>query len=820
MPTHPRPLPRSFPLRTALLAIATGLSPTTAVADDTGAKLYKQGCARCHGASGEGAKKFDRALVGDKSVAQLAKVVRDTMPEDNPGSLSEADATKVAAFMHEAFYSPTAQARNKPARVELSRLTVRQYQNAVADLIGSFRNTPKWDESKRGLRGEYFNARQFRGNARLIDRLDPEVKFDFGTAGPEVETGDRFDPHQFSIRWEGSVLAPETGTYEFVVRTEHAARLWVNDTKKPLIDAWVKSGNDTEYRAALYLIAGRAYPIRLEFSKAKQGVDDSKKNPNPPPKRATVALAWKTPFGGTAVIPARCLSPQPFPESFVVTTPFPPDDRSLGWERANTVSKAWDAATTDAALDTAAYVAAHVDELAGLPVAPRPRGPGSGNPADIRFDGQPAPKPSPEREAKVRQFCRTFAERAFRRPLTDEQARLDVDKPFAAGGDLELAVKRVVLFVLKSPRFLYREVGGGLNAHDTAARLSFALWDSIPDAELLTAAAKGELTTREQVARQAERMLADPRAKAKLREFLLTWLKVEPPPDLAKDPKRFAGFDEAVAADLRTSLELFLDDVLWGDGDFRMLLLSDELYFNGRLAKFYGADFPAPPRVKGWFGEYTPEAADTPFQKVKLNPDQRAGVLTHPYLMSAFAYTAETSPIHRGVFLARGVLGLGMRPPPEAVSPLPPTLHPNLTTRERVALQTKPAACITCHGVINPLGFTLEHFDAVGRYREKDAGKPVDDDGSYQTRDGKVVKFDGVRDLAKFLAGSDEVHAAFAEQLFHHLVKQPVRAYGANKPVELRDSFSQGGFNIRKLAVEAAVTAALPAPTTKSTPRP
>jgi cytochrome c553 len=797
---------RRFPLRAALLALAAALAPAAAADEKTGEQIYKQQCARCHGASGEGTKKYEQALAGDKSVAELAKLVRETMPEDKPGTLSEADAKKVAAFVHDAFYSPAAQARNKPARVELSRLTVRQYQNAVADLVGSFRPTAKWDETKRGLRGEYFNARNFRGNTRLIDRLDPVVKFDFGTVGPEVETGDTFDPHQFSIRWEGSVLAPETGAYEFVVRTEHAARLWVNDTRKPLIDAWVKSGNDTEYRAAIYLIAGRAYPIRLEFSKAKQGVDDSKKNPNPPPRKASVALEWKPPRGGLGVIPARNLSPQSFPESFVVTTPFPPDDRSLGWERANTVSKAWDAAATDAALDTAAYVAAHVDELSGVAAPQHNRGPGSGNPADIRFDAQPAAKPTPERDRKVREFCRKFAERAFRRPLTDEQARVFVDRQFEATSDTELAVKRVVLLVLKSPRFLYREVGGGPDAHDTAARLSFALWDSIPDAELLAAAAKGELATREQVARHAERMLADPRAKVKLREFLLTWLKVEQPPDLAKDPKRFPGFDAAVAADLRASLELFLDDVLWGeDGDFRKLLLADELYLNGRLAKYYGVELPGAPPVRGWFGTETPDA---PFQNVKLNPDQRAGVLTHPYLMAAFAYTSETSPIHRGVFLARGVLGLAMRPPPEAFTPLPAELHPNLSTRERVALQTRPAACISCHGVINPLGFTLEHFDAVGRYREKDAGKPVDDDGSYQTRKGQVVNFDGVRALAKFLAGSEEVHAAFAEQLFHHLVKQPVRAYGADKLTELRDSFSRGGFNIRNLAVEAAVTAA------------
>src|SRR5205814_4403356 len=227
-------------------------------------------------------------------------------------------------------------------------------------------------------------------------------------------------------------------------------------------------------------------------------------------------------------------------------------------------------------------------------------------------------------------------------------------------------------------------------------------------------------------------------------------------------PKKFPGFDEGVAADLRTSLELFLDDVVWSEkSDFRQLVLDEDVFLNARLAKFYGAELPAD--AKG-------------FAKVRLNPGKRAGVLTHPYMMAAFSYTAESSPIHRGVFVARGVLGITLRPPNEAFTPLPPNLHPNLTTRERVLLQTKPAACVSCHGMINPLGFTLEHFDAVGRYRETDRGKPVDDTGSYQTRSGEVVKFGGVQDLARYLAGSEEVPAAFAEQLFHHVAKQPVRA--------------------------------------------
>ncbi|MFL5339950.1 MAG: DUF1592 domain-containing protein [Gemmataceae bacterium] len=761
----------------AVILIALLALPAWAADPPDAAQFYQKRCAACHGKSGEGVKEFfPRPLAGDKSVPQLAKLIAKTMPEDDPGSLSAAEAEKVAAYVYDAFYSKTAQERNRPPRVELARLTVQQYRNAVADLVESFRSKGKWDD-KRGLHAEYFAARNIRNDKRVIDRTDPEVKFDFGTEAPAKE---QFDSHEFTIRWEGSVLAADTGNYEFVVRSDHAVRLWLNDqnTPKPFIDAWVKSGKDTEFRASIYLIGGRAYPLRLEFSKAKQGVDDKKKNPNPPPVKAFVSLEWKPPQRAQEVIPSRNLTPNRFPETFVVSTPFPPDDRSLGWERGTAISKAWDQAATDAALETAGYVAGKLNELAGT----------------RDNDG--------ERAKKLRTFARTFVERAFRRPLTAEQAKLFVDRQFDSAKDAESAVKRTVILALLSPRFLYREVGGNTASggrqpaemFDVASRLSFGLWDSSPDQELLAAAAAGKLGTREEVVKQAERMLGDLRARAKLRDFFLTWLRVDYATDVSKDPKRFPEFDATVVSDLRTSLDLFLDEIVWSDAsDFRRLLLSDELYLNGRLAKVYGTSLPA----------------DAGFQKVKLNPEQRAGVLTHPFLMAAFAHSGESSPIHRGVFLARGVLGLMMRPPPEAIAPLPPDLHPQLTTRERVMLQTKPNACMSCHAVINPLGFTLESFDAVGRVRDTDHAKKVDATGSYQTRDGKTETFAGARDLAKFLAGSEEVQAAFAEKMFHHLVQQPVRAYGPTKLDELRAAFAVNKFNMRKLAVEVLAATAL-----------
>jgi cytochrome c553 len=757
------------PAWAVFLALASVLAARPAGAEGpTGEQIYRQKCASCHGASGEGSDEYPRVLAGDRSVSQLARLIEKTMPEDAPGECVGEDARRVAAYIHETFYSKAAQSRVTPPRIELSRLTVRQYRNAVADLVGSFR-APGQSDDRRGLRAEYFKSRRFRDRDRAIDRIDPEVRFDFGVSGPGPDP-EAFEPSEFSIRWQGSVLAPESGDYEFIVRTEHAMRLWVNDPRRPLIDALVKSGNDNEHRASIRLLGGRVYPLRLEFFKAKQGVDDSKKRKTkPPPAKASIALEWKPPHRAAEVIPRHNLTPGRFPETFVVETPFPPDDRSTGYERGTSVSKAWDQAATDAAIETATYVAARLRELGGV-----------GDGAD--------------RDKALREFGLKFAERAFRRPLTDEQKEFYVDRRLKGARDAESAVKRVVLLVLKSPRFLYREIGVSPDAYDVASRLSFGLWDSLPDPALLEAAAAGRLATRDEVAREAERMVADVRTRAKLRDFFLQWLRVEQVPDLSKDPKRYPGFDDAVASDLRTSLDLFLEDVVWGDSpDFRRLLLADYVYLNGRLAKYYGIDL----------------SPDAPFTKVALEPGERAGLVTHPYLLATFAYTAASSPIHRGVFLARGVLGRGLRPPPEATAPLAPDLHPKLTTRERVTLQTSPSACTTCHSMINPLGFGVERFDAVGRYRSEEKGRPVDATGAYETRDGETRSFSGARELAALLAESSEAHTAFVRQLFQYLVKQPVGAFGPRALPDLRRGFAAHDFNVRRLMVDIMATSAL-----------
>lgn len=731
--------------------------------------VYQKKCASCHGKAGEGTKAYAHPLIGNRSLEQLARYIAKKMPEDAPGTCTGVEAEKVAAFIFDAFYSPAAQARIKAPRVELARLTVNEYRNAVTDLVGSIRPGRGGLVAKeQGLRGEYFTRDGKRNRSRAFDRLDPTVNFDFAAKTPDFE---KLASPEINAEWQGSVIAPETGMFDFIVKTEHSTRLWVNDMKKPLIDASIKSGNDTVFRGSIFLLAGRAYPLRLEFSRGNVGV-----RKDPAGKLATVkttiALEWKPPSRAADVIPPMNLRPSDAPTSFALTIAVPPDDQSAGYERGTAVSKAWVQATTDGAIETAGYVAANLNDLSGI------------KPGD------------PQRKERLQKYGATFVERAFRRPLSPEEKRLYVDRQFEASKDDETAIKRVVLLALQSPRFLYREPATGKDdAFSVASRISFGLWDSLPDQTLLDAAASGKLTTRDDVVREATRMLNDPRARAKLHRILLQWLKIDQIAELPKDKKIFPTFDAATVADLQMSVDLALDDALWSnDSDFRQFLRGGDLFVNGRLAALYGFDLPA----------------DAPFQKVSTKPGERSGVITHPFILANFSYTATSSPIHRGVFLARNILGVGLRQPPDAFTPLPAELHPKLNTRERITLQTSSKDCQSCHAVINPLGFTLERFDAIGRLRDSENGKPIDATGMFMTRSGETQKFAGADDLGKFLAASDEVQEAFVARMFHAIVKQPILAYGPNKLDELRRRFADNNCDMRRLVIDIIADAALP----------
>ena len=735
--------------------VAVRADDTTQPADQTnvqntvferGRAVYESRCVSCHGANGSGTTDVPAPIFGDRPTSDLADLVTRTMPEGSPEDCTGDDARAVAEWMQQEFYSPEAQARLNPPRIELSRLTVSQYRNAIADLGTSFR----WKVqpgTERGLKAEYFASRQFKDDKRVIERTDSGVNFNFGDATPEE--GKFESKEEFSIRWKGSLIPRETGWYEFTVHTENGVRLNVNENETPLIDAWVRSGSDTDFTGSRFLLEGRVYPLELEWFKFKEPT-------------SSISLSWKTPHGVKELIPVVNLIPENSPPIMIVETPFPPDDRSSGYERGTSVSKEWDEATTYAATEIADKFVAKLPRL-----------------IDNKGD----------RNEKLQTFASQFVERAFRRPLTDELRQSYIDAQFAAAKSPEEGIRRIILLALQSPRFLYREPTGADDQFDRASRLSFALLDSIPDQALLDAAKNGKLEDDKQIRDQAWRLVNDYRGRARMLDFLRTWMNLERLQEIDKNPESFPDFTPELAADLRTSLEMLLEQVVDTDSaDFQRLLTSETIFMNGRMAKFYGVDLPE----------------DAPFQEVKFEQDKRSGIISHPFILSGFAYMQTSSPIHRGVFMSRGILGRGVKPPPIAVAPTAPNLAPDLTTRERVTIQTSPEVCANCHGLINSLGFAMENFDAVGRFRDTEKEKAIDSTGQYLQRNGEFVRFSGAKELAAFMSRSEETHRAFARQLFHHMVQQPILAYGPNSIAELSAFFRDHQYNIKQLAVEIA----------------
>lgn len=800
------------------LALIHGLLPASAPAPGAhpGKVIYDKLCLECHGDKGQGVEgKYDESLIGNRTLEALARKIEKTMPEENVGACVGEDAKQVAAYIYDAFYSVTAQARNNPPAKDLTRLTIAQYRTSVMDLIGRFRNGPGFDRPinpETGLKGFY---RGFEPQAPLVhsteklpeekkleelkaakadgkqisaaqndvrraidrrnearrqaeeqhrkdrkqykfERVDGRIAFHYGTESPEKG---KMIPEEFNNRWDGSVIAEETGVYEFIVKSENGVRLFVNDDQEALIDSWVSAGPQVrEEKKSIYLLGGRAYRLMLEHFKFKEA-------------SASVELWWKPPHGTMEIIPQHALRTDRPQRLMVISTNFPADDRSVGYERGSTISKAWDQATTEAAVTTAEHIETNMDRFVGC-------------------------KPgAPERLEKLRKFAFTFVETAFRRPLRDDQKQLYIESHFQSAKTPELAVKRIVLFTLKSPHFLYPD----LRDHDqpddfdVASRLALALWDSIPDRRLAQAAMEKKLHTREQINQQVWRMLNDPRTKAKLHGFFHHWLELEHAENTSKDPQAFPGFNGEVLADLRESLLQFIDQVVWSDkSDYRELLKADYLLLNDRLAKFYGQD------VKG-----------SDFQKVAFDPKQRAGVVTHPYLLASMAYSKQTSPIHRGVFLTRNIVGMSLKSPPMAVVFDESHFNPKLTMREKITELTRNNSCMSCHSTINPLGFSLENFDAIGRWRTQDNNKPVNAAGEFATEDGKTVKLTGPRDIVDYVADNAAGQRAFIRHLFNHTVKQQPLAYGPDVMERLQRNFAASGCNVKQLLVEISLIAAL-----------
>jgi hypothetical protein len=404
------------------------------------------------------------------------------------------------------------------------------------------------------------------------------------------------------------------------------------------------------------------------------------------------------------------------------------------------------------------------------------------------------------------QFVREFGLKAFRRPLTDKEVER-YSKLFGAQKDFIAGAQLVVEAMLQSPNFLFRaERGGEARSYAVASRLSYFLWDTMPDAGLFRSAASGELDSPAGVEKVTRRMLADPRARQSLDEFVTQWLRFDRVLNTVKDRAAFPLFNPELAAAMTEETRLLVADAVWNDRDFMTIFKSDYGFINSDLANLY--KFPAPANE---------------FQRVNFPADtDRAGLLGQATFLALTSKPADTSPTARGLFVREQFLCQHVPdPPPGTNSNLPPvTASKPLTNRERLSMHLQSPVCASCHHLIDPIGFGFEKFDAIGGRREKlvltfrggrkekdvaptKAELPLDTSGDVAGIPNSG--FHSPKELGRVLSESAECQQCVVKQLFRFAFGRPETA--ADRPVieAAFDNFRNSQFRFKELIVAMAM---------------
>jgi hypothetical protein len=379
------------------------------------------------------------------------------------------------------------------------------------------------------------------------------------------------------------------------------------------------------------------------------------------------------------------------------------------------------------------------------------------------------PKEDSEKAKAAEAVLTAFARRAFRRPPTaDEVTRLM--KLFALadqqGDPFEKAIKLPLKAVLVSPHFLFRIEEDPKNPADVklisefelATRLSYFLWSSMPDAELLTLAEKGELRKPGVLKAQVERMLKHPKGVALTQNFAGQWLMLRNILTLAPDPATYKGWDEPLRAAIVRETELFFEHVVKEDRPVTEFLDADYTFLNDRLSWHYGV-----PGVKG-----------SDFRKVKLPDARRGGLVTQASVLLVTSNPTRTSPVKRGKWVYENILGLTAPPAAPDVPELEKTVLKG-TLRQRMEQHRANPSCAGCHAKLDPLGFGLENFDGIGKWRDQDEGQKVDATGVLP--DG--AKFNGPAELRKVLLSKAD--------LFRRCLSEKLLTYSLGRGLEYYD---------------------------------
>ncbi|PHS10295.1 MAG: hypothetical protein COA78_11460 [Blastopirellula sp.] len=383
------------------------------------------------------------------------------------------------------------------------------------------------------------------------------------------------------------------------------------------------------------------------------------------------------------------------------------------------------------------------------------------------------PEQPEEEAAYAKQIISTLARRAYRRPVTEA----DLARPLAfyhqahAKQGFEAGIEMALSAILVSPNFLFRierepkQIESGkaytINDFELASRLSFFLWSSIPDEELLQAAEQGTLHDPEVLKQQVIRMLGDPRSSSLVTNFASQWLYLRNLDSKTPDARIFPDFDHNLRQAFRTETELFFQSILREDRSVLDLISADYTYLNERLAKHYGI-----PHIYG-----------SQFRRVNLPADShRGGLLRNGSILTVTSYATRTSPVIRGNWVLRNILGTSVPPPPDDVPSLEEqkVLGAELSVRERLAQHRANPACASCHNLMDPVGFALENFDAVGRWREMEAGQAVDVSGGLP--DGS--QFSGIEGLEQGILDRPEMFVGtMSEKLMTYALGRGLESY-------------------------------------------
>ena len=333
-----------------------------------------------------------------------------------------------------------------------------------------------------------------------------------------------------------------------------------------------------------------------------------------------------------------------------------------------------------------------------------------------------------EEEACAKKIVSTLLRRAYRRPVSEADLKgpMQFYRDARAGADFDAGIGQALSAVLINPEYLFRvelepekaSAGSAYRISDLelANRLSFFLWSSIPDDALLDAAVRGELRRPDVLEKQVRRMLADPRSYNLASNFASQWLTVRNLVSVDPNVRLYPDFDDNLRQAFRLETELFVDSIVREDRSVLDLLKADYTFLNERLAKHYGI-----PNIYG-----------SRFRRVSLGPgSNRGGLLRHGSILAVTSYATRTSPVLRGVYVLNNILGAPPPPPPPNVPALEEAaVSANLPMRQRLAAHRKNPVCANCHSTIDPAGFALENFDAVGRWRDQDGDiGPVDMSG-------------------------------------------------------------------------------------------